>query len=372
MLSAYGGESMDISKYVPEWILSLTPYQPGKPIEELEREYGVHNSIKIASNENPLGPSPKAVAAIMAALPRLHLYPDGDAFYLKKRLAEKLGIERSQLILGNGSNELIEMIVRTFLRIGESIVVGEHAFAIYHLVSSAAGGRTIRVPHKGFQFDLAAMAHAIESDTRIVFLDNPNNPTGTIYTCSDWQAFLQRVPNNVLIVVDEAYFEFVDDPTYPNSLDDHTDGRLIVTLRTFSKIWGLAGLRVGYGIASPEIIDALNHIRQPFNVNSLGQVGALAALDDGEHMRRTRENNTQGLVYLRREFDRLDLVYAPSWGNFLLVKIGAGTAPQLLSAGIIVRPMEGYGYPGYARVSVGTPEENQRFVAAMEQILKEC
>lgn len=371
MLSAHSGECMDISKYVPEWILSLTPYQPGKPIEELEREYGIHNSIKIASNENPLGPSPQAVAAITAALPKLHLYPDGDAFYLKKRLAEKLGVERSQLIVGNGSNELIEMIVRTFLRIGESIVVGEHSFAIYHLASSAAGGRTIRVPHKGFQFDLAAMADAIESDTRIVFLDNPNNPTGTIYTRSDWQAFLQQVPNNVLIVVDEAYFEFVDDPAYPNSLDDHADGRdgrLIVTLRTFSKICGLAGLRVGYGVASPEIIDALNRIRQPFNVNSLGQVGALAALDDGEHMRRTRENNTQGLAYLRHEFDRLGLAYAPSWANFLLVKIGHGTAQQLLSAGIIVRPMEGYGYPGYARVSVGTPEENQRFVAAMEHV----
>ena len=272
MLSAHSGECMDISKYVPEWILSLTPYQPGKPIEEVEREYGIHNSIKIASNENPLGPSPKAVAAITAALPNLHLYPDGDAFSLKKRLAEQLGIDRSRLILGNGSNELIEMIARTFLRIGESIVVGEHAFAIYQLVSTAAGGRTIAVPHKGFTFDLAAMADAIEPDTRIVFLDNPNNPTGTIYTRSDWQAFLQRVPNNVFIVVDEAYFEFVDDPAYPNSLDDHTDGRPIVTLRTFSKICGLAGLRVGYGIASPEIFDALNRIRQPFNVNSLAQV----------------------------------------------------------------------------------------------------
>ena len=365
---------MDISKYVPDWILSLTPYQPGKPIEEVEREYGIQHSIKIASNENPLGPSPKAIAAITAALPNLHLYPDGDAFYLKKRLAEKLDIDRSRLIVGNGSNELIEMIVRTFLRIGESIVVGEHAFAIYHLVGTAAGGRTIRVPHTGFQFDLVAMADAIEPDTRIVFLDNPNNPTGTIYTRSDWDAFLQHVPHDVLIVVDEAYFEFVDDPAYPNSLDDHTDGRdgregrLIVTLRTFSKICGLAGLRIGYGVASPEIIDALNRIRQPFNVNSLAQVGALAALDDGEHIRRTQENNMQGLAYLRRELDRLGLAYAPSWANFLLVKLGAGTVRELLSAGIIVRPMEGYGYPGYARVSVGTPEENQRFVAAMEQI----
>jgi histidinol-phosphate aminotransferase len=363
---------MDIGKYVPEWILSLTPYQPGKPIEEVEREYGITDSIKIASNENPLGPSPKAVAAITAALPDLNLYPDGDAFYLKKRLSEKLGLDRSRLIIGNGSNELIEMIVRTFVRVGEAIVVGAHAFAIYHLVNKAAGGRTIAVPHTGFRFDLAAMAEAVTADTRIVFLDNPNNPTGTIYTRSEWEAFLRRVPPEVVIVVDEAYFEFVDDPDYPNSLDYHIDERLIVTLRTFSKICGLAGLRIGYGISSPQLIDALNRIRQPFNVNSLAQVGALAALDDEAHIRRTQDNNAHGLAYLRAELDRLGLEYAPSWANFLLVKIGAGVAQQLLPAGIIVRPMEGYGYPGYARVSVGTPPENERFIGALERIVKEA
>ncbi len=363
---------MDISKYVPEWILSLTPYQPGKPIEEVEREYGITDSIKIASNENPLGPSPKAVEAITAVLPDLNLYPDGDAFYLKKRLSEKLGLDRSRLILGNGSNELIEMIVRTFVRVGESIVVGEHAFAIYHLVNKAAGGRTIAVPHTGFRFDLAAMAEAVTADTRIVFLDNPNNPTGTIYTRDEWEAFLKRVPSDVLIVVDEAYFEFVDDPDYPNSLEYHSDERLIVTLRTFSKICGLAGLRVGYGVSSPQLIDALNRIRQPFNVNSLAQIGALAALDDEAHIRRTQDNNRNGLAYLRAELDRLGVEYAPSWANFLLVNIGAGVAQQLLPAGIIVRPMEGYGYPGYARVSVGTPSENERFIEVLERIVKEA
>lgn len=363
---------MEISKYVPEWILSLTPYQPGKPIEEVEREYGITNSIKIASNENPLGPSPKATAAITAALPDLNLYPDGDAFYLKKRLSEKLGLDRSRLIIGNGSNELIEMIVRTFVRVGEAIVVGAHAFAIYHLVNKAAGGRTITVPHSGFRFDLAAMAEAVTADTRIVFLDNPNNPTGTIYTRDEWEAFLGRVPPQVVIVVDEAYFEFVDDPDYPNSLDYHTDDRPIVTLRTFSKICGLAGLRIGYGISSPQLIDALNRIRQPFNVNSLAQVGALAALDDEAHIRRTQDNNAHGLAYLRAELDRLGLEYAPSWANFLLVKIGAGVAEKLLPVGIIVRPMEGYGYPGYARVSVGTPHENERFIGAMKRIVREA
>lgn len=361
---------MDISTLVPEWVRTLTPYQPGKPIEELEREYGVHDSIKIASNENPLGPSPKAVAAIAAALPELHRYPDGDCFYLKQRLAEKLGVDRTRLILGNGSNELIEMIVRTFLRVGEAIVVGEHAFAIYHLVAQAAGGRTIAVPHKGFKFDLTAMVKAITPETRIVFLDNPNNPTGTIYTRSEWEAFLQAVPANVLVVVDDAYFEFVDNPEYPNSMAYQDGKRLLVTLRTFSKICGLAGVRVGYGISSPEIIDALNRIRQPFNVNSLAQVGALAALDDEDHIRRTQENNHQGLAYLRKELDRLGLEYAPSWANFLLVKVGAGTYQRLLPEGVIIRPMGGYGFPEYARVSVGLPAENERFIAAMEKLLR--
>jgi len=359
---------MDIRKYVPDWVLSLTPYQPGKPIEEVEREYGIRNSVKIASNENPLGPSPKAVEAITAALPQLNLYPDGDAFYLKQRLAEKFGLDRSRIIVGNGSNELIEMIVRTFLRVGESIIAAEHAFAIYHLCVHAAGGHTITVPHKGFAFDLDAMADAMTSDTRIVFLDNPNNPTGTIYTRADWEAFLEKVPHDVVIVVDEAYFEFVEDADYPNSLDYHAAERLLITLRTFSKICGLAGVRVGYGISSLEVIDALNRIRQPFNVNALAQVGALAALDDADHIRRTQENNRNGLAYLRGELNRLGLEYAPSWGNFLLVKVGAGVSQQLLLQGIIIRPMEGYGYPGYARVSVGLPEENERFITAMEKL----
>ncbi len=359
---------MDIRKYVPDWVLSLTPYQPGKPIEEVEREYGISNSVKIASNENPLGPSPKALEAIRAALPQLHLYPDGDAFYLKQRLAEKFGLDRSRIIIGNGSNELIEMIVRAFLRVGESIVAAEHAFAIYHLCVHAAGGRTITVPHTGFAFDLDAMARAVEAETRIIFLDNPNNPTGTIYTRTDWEAFLERVPPRVVIVVDEAYFEFVDDPDYPNSLDYHSDERVLITLRTFSKICGLAGVRIGYGISSPEVIDALNRIRQPFNVNTLAQVGALAALDDTEHIRRTQDNNRQGLAYLRRELDRLGIEYAPSWGNFLLVKVGSGVSQQLLSQGIIIRPMEGYGYPGYARVSVGLAKENEHFIAAMKKL----
>ena len=356
---------MDLSKHVPEWISSLTPYQPGTSSEDVERKYGISDSIKLASNENPLGPSPKAVAAIVAALPNMHLYPDGDAFALKKRLAEKLAIDYSQIIIGNGSNELIEMIVRTFLRVGESIVIGAHGFALYHLINAAAGGRTITVPHKEFHLDLAAMIDAVESDTRIIFLDNPNNPTGTIFNRNDWIAFLRRVPKNVVIVVDEAYFEFVTTPVYPNSLAYRQDDRLIITLRTFSKIYGLAGLRIGYGIADPEIIRMLNNVRQPFNVNGLAQVGALAALDDDEHVHRTRVNNTLGLNYLRRELERLGFIYASSHANFLLVKVGLGVAQKLLANGVITRPMAGYGLPEYVRVTVGTPEENKRFITVL-------
>ncbi len=360
---------MDISRFVPEWIQTLTPYQPGKPIEELEREYGIADSIKIASNENPLGPSPKALQALAEALPYLHRYPDGDAYYLKQRLAQKLGTDRNRLIIGNGSNELIELIVRTFLRLGEEVVVAEHAFAIYRLVVQAAGGRTISVPHKGFAFDLEAMAAAITPQTRLVFLDNPNNPTGTIYFRQQWEEFLTRVPSEVFVVVDDAYAEFVNDPRYPNSLEYHQEGRLLITLRTFSKIYGLAGLRTGYGVSSPEIIDALNRIRQPFNVNSLAQVAALAALEDHEHVRRTQETVWTGIAYLQQELDRLGVQYAPSWANFLLVEVGAGMYGRLLPEGVIVRPMEGYGFPGYARVTVGTRAENERFIGALENLL---
>ncbi|MEK7215656.1 MAG: histidinol-phosphate transaminase [Chloroflexota bacterium] len=361
---------MDTTNLVPDWIRTLIPYQPGKPIDELEREYGISDSIKIASNENPIGPSPRALAAIQAALPDLHRYPDGDAFYLKHRLAEVRGVHRDQLIIGNGSNEIIELIIRTFMRPGEEVIVAQHAFAIYQIVTQAEAGRAIPVPHKGFFFDLDAMAAAITSKTRIVFLDNPNNPTGTIYFRDAFERFLTRIPDGVVVVVDDAYAEFVNDPRYPNSLEYHRPDRCLITLRTFSKIYGLAGLRVGYGVAPPELVDAMNRVRAPFNANSLGQVAALAALDDDDHVRRTQEVVWTGLAYLRKELDRLGIEYAPSWGNFLLAKLGVGAFEKLLHEGIIVRPMEGYGFPGYARITVGLPPGNQRFVAALEKLAK--
>ena len=360
---------MDITGLVPRWIRELTPYQPGKPIEELERECGITGAIKLASNENPLGPSPKALSAIGAALSDLHRYPDGDAYELKRKLSQRLGVQRDRVILGNGSNEIIELIVRAFLGVGDEVVVARHAFAIYRLVVQAAGGRVIAVPHRGYGFDLPAMARAVTPKTRIVFLDNPNNPTGTIYFRDAWESFLGAVPPHVVIVVDDAYAEFVNDPRYPNSLDYQGAGRPLVTLRTFSKIYGLAGVRVGYGVSAPEVIDALNRIRQPFNVNSLAQVAACAALDDEDHVRRVQETVWHGRDYLRREFDRLGLDYAPSWANFLLVNVGGGGYERLLRRGVIVRPMEGYGFAGYARITVGTAAENERLVRALESLL---
>jgi len=359
---------LDTTELVPDWIRTLIPYQPGKPIDELEREYGVSNSIKIASNENPIGPSPKALAAVQAALPDLHRYPDGDAFYLKKRLSEVRGVHRDRLIIGNGSNEIIELVIRTFLRPGEEVIVAEHAFAIYQIVTQAAAGHTVRVPHRGFFFDLDAMAAAVTSRTRMIFLDNPNNPTGTIYFRDAFGRFLSQVPPGVVVVVDDAYAEFVNDPRYPDSLEYHTPERLLITLRTFSKIYGLAGLRIGYGVAPAELVDAMNRVRAPFNANLLAQVTAVAALDDTEHVRRTQEVVWSGLSELKAGLDRLGIPYAPSWGNFLMAQLGAGTYEKLLYEGIIVRPMEGYGFPGFARVTVGLPEENQRFLQAVEKL----
>ncbi len=359
---------MELAHLAPEWIRSLVPYQPGKPIEELEREYGIADSIKIASNENPLGPSPKALKAIEGALSDLHRYPDGDSFYLKQGLAEHWGISRDRIIVGTGSNEIIDLIIRTFMKPGEEVIVAEHAFAIYAITTRAEGGTAVPVPHKGFFFDLDAMAAAVTPKTRIIFLDNPNNPTGTIFFKADFERFLAMVPDDVIVVVDDAYFEFARDPQFPDSLQYQRPDRPLITLRTFSKIYGLAGLRVGYGIAPDSIIDSLNRVRPPFNVNVLAQVGALAALGDAEHLQHTQEAVWQGMDYLTAQFNRLGVQYAPSWANFVMADLGVGTFQKLLYEGVIVRPMEGYGYPGYARVTVGAQAENERFIAAYEKV----
>jgi histidinol-phosphate aminotransferase len=363
---------MKIVEQVPEYIRSLIPYEPGKPIEEVEREYGIADSVKLASNENPLGPSPKAVAAIRQKLDQLNLYPDGDCFYLKQGLSKKLGVAPDHFIFGNGSNEIIELAVRTFMRPGDEAVMAEQAFVVYHLVVQAVGGSAKAIPLRNYTHDLSGIAAAVTSKTRVVLLANPNNPTGTIFRRDEWERFLGQVSRDVLVLVDEAYFEYVEDAGYPNSLEYHAADRAILTLRTFSKLYGLAGLRVGYGVGAPELIALMQRVRQPFNVNAPAQWAALAALDDADHVQRSLDMNRQGMAYLQKEFLRLGLEFVPSSANFILVRVGKGQEvfQRLLSQGVIVRPMGGYQFPGHVRVTVGTMAENRKFIAALEKVIK--
>jgi len=349
-------------------VAALRPYEPGKPIEEVQRELGV-DPVKLASNENPLGPSPKAVAAVVAALGELHRYPDGSNWAVRHRIAARHKVSFDRVFMASGSVEVLNLLAFLFLRPGLNAVFSEHCFAIYPLATLAAGGETRAVPARDdYYFDLDAIADAIDSNTRIVFLDNPNNPTGTIFRRAAWDRFLARVPEHVVIVADEAYFEFVRDPEYPDSLDYHDGRRMIVTMRTLSKIFGLAGLRVGYAVSSPAIVTLLDKMRQPFNITSLGQVAVIAALDDMEHVRRTLELNAAELAYLEAGFKRLGVPFVPTNANFILADVGdsATTFEELLRRGVIVRPMTGYGFPRHVRISVGLPDENRKLMAALE------
>jgi histidinol-phosphate aminotransferase len=353
-------------------VAALHPYEPGKPIEEVQRELGIGEPAKLASNENPVGPSPMAVAAIRASLGDLNRYPDGSSWTLRHKIAAKHQVSPDRIFLGSGSCEILNLLVYLFLRPGFNAVIAEHSFVIYQLAIAASGGAAKAVPlREDCAFDLDAMAAAIDEHTRLVFLGNPNNPTGTIYRKAEWRRFLERVPERVVIVADEAYFEFVRDPEYPDSMRDHDDRRMLVTLRTFSKIFGLAGLRVGYSVAREDITRLLNNVRQPFNITSLGQVAVEAGMDDIEHVRRTLEVNARGMDYLEREFRRLGLGFLPSQANFILVEVGEGRGvyEDLLRQGVIVRPMNGYGFPRHVRVSVGLENENRRMIAALERTL---
>jgi histidinol-phosphate aminotransferase len=363
---------IDIRGIIPEWVRTLTPYPPGMPIEELERELGISGSIKLASNENPLGPSPKAVAAIQAALGGLHRYPDGSSYYLTRRLAERHGVSPEEILVGNGSNEIIELVVRSFLRPRDEVVMADQAFVVYRIVVQAAAGVPKVVPLRNFTHDLEAIAEAVGPRTRIVFLANPNNPTGTIFGRSAWDAFLAAMPRHVIVVADDAYADYVTAPDYPDTVRARGDrGVPVVTLRTFSKLYGLAGLRIGYAVAPAPVVEVMGRVRQPFNVNALAQVGALAALDDQEHVRRTLAVNDEGMAYLTDAVSRLGLDYVPSAANFLLLRVGQGSRVYgaLLRRGVIVRPMEVYGFPEYVRVTVGLKAENERFIEALGAVL---
>ena len=351
----------------------LPVYHPGRPIEDVARELGLPAAeiIKLASNENPLGPSPAALIAMEQTLQSLHLYPDGNAFYLKQRLAEKLGLAPSQLLLGNGSNELIEFVGHALLAPGTEVVVSEFCFAVYPIVTHLFGARLVTVPAREHGHDLAGMLRAVTPLTRVVFVANPNNPTGTVVSPDALRQFIRELPPQVLLVLDEAYIEFVDAPC--DLLPDVRAGHLanVMLLRTFSKIYGLAGLRLGYGIGHPELIGALEKVRQPFNVNALAQAGALAALDDAEHIARTRKNNREGLSFFEAACRELNLRFIPPAANFILVHVGDGQRvfAELQQLGVIVRPMAGYQLPEWIRISIGTPTENARCLSALKKAL---
>jgi histidinol-phosphate aminotransferase len=355
---------------------SIPVYQPGRPIEEVAREQGIpaKDIIKLASNENPLGPSPAAIAAIQQAIQNLHLYPDGNAFYLKSKLAERLGVEHSNLILGNGSNEIIEFIGHALIGPGADVIVSQYCFAVYPIVTKLFGGNLITVPARHFGHDLGAMLDAVTPNTRVMFVANPNNPTGTLAPRGDVVRLINQLPSSVLLVMDEAYLDYLEDPIDLLPLVRLGFKPNLILMRTFSKIYGLAGLRLGYGIGHPEFIAALEKIRQPFNINSVIQAGATAALYDTEHLRRTRQNNAQGLNFFIREFRQMNLEYVPSAANFVLAKVGDGQRvfEELQKRGVIVRQMAGYGLPQWIRISMGTNAENSRCMAALKMVLAEA
>jgi histidinol-phosphate aminotransferase len=357
------------------WIQNLSVYEPGKPIEEVARELGIadiDSIAKLASNENALGPSPKAVKAMIACATQMHRYPDGGAYYLRQALARTFAVDMDTLILGTGSNELIELIAHVFLRKGTNIVMADRAFVVYRLVAAAEEAATLAVPMKGgMTHDLKAMLKAITPDTRVVFIANPNNPTGTYVEPSEIDRYMDRVPDHVLTVFDEAYIELMPRHLQPDTLRFVREGRKVILLRTFSKAYGLAGLRIGYGIGEPGCISLLHRVRQPFNVNAMAQAAAIAALDDEAFVNRTRRLVQQGLAYFEAECARAGLQTVPSVANFLLIKTGKGREvfKALQEQKVIVRPMDGYGLPDYVRVTVGTRAENVQCMKALRKVL---
>jgi histidinol-phosphate aminotransferase len=354
-------------------VFKLKPYVPGKPIEEVKRELGLDDVVKLASNENPVGPSPLGVQAIQANLSSLNLYPDANCYYLKDKIRQKFSVDINQVIVGNGSDELLMLIAAAFINPGDEVIMGQPSFAEYEFTSQIMGADLVYVPlDAALTYDLEAVVQAITPKTKIIYLCNPNNPTGTAVDKTKLAAFVQRIPDHALLIFDEAYYEYIDDPGYPSGLDYLNTGKNILVLRTFSKIFGLAALRVGFGIGSAELTGIIERVEEPFNVNMLAQVAATAALDDSAHLENSRKVNAAGKAYLYREMEALGCSCVPSQANFIFIRVNRDSKEvfeALLQAGVIIRPGHIFGYPDYIRVTIGTKTENERLVSALGRIL---
>jgi len=364
---------MSIQSLIPKYICDIAPYQGGKPISELAREYKLEESsiVKLASNENPLGMSPKAREVILKSIDEIYRYPDGNAFKLKTAISLKFNLNPDGLIFGNGSNDILELAARTFLKVGDEVIFSQHAFAVYSLVTQAMGAVGVKVPAHNFSHDLTKMFDAITSKTKMIFIANPNNPTGTLIPKNELKGFLSKIPQHIIVVLDEAYDEYLDNDDKSVSFSWLYEFPNLIISRTFSKAYGLAGLRIGFGASNPEIIQFMNRVRQPFNVNSLAQDAAVAALMDDAFVSESKILNNNGKNQLESAFQKLHLEFIPTFGNFISFKVDK--APQvyeaLLKAGVIVRPVANYEMPDYLRVSIGLKEENERFIQALETII---
>lgn len=363
---------MAVNELVNNNVKNLIPYVPGKPIEEVEREYGITNIIKMASNENPLGPSPKALEEMKRALNDIALYPDGSHFALIKALAKFWNVEENQIIVGNGSDELIHYIGITFLNGNDEIIQADTTFSQYEAAARLVGSKVVKVPLKNFTYDLEGIAEAVNEKTKMIFIANPNNPTGTVVTSKEVEKLMTAVPDNVIVVFDEAYYEYADKNDYPDCIQYVNNNKNVIILRTFSKIYALAGLRVGYGIANPEIIKYLNQVRAPFNVNSIGQIGAIASLADKEQITKSNKSNNEGKKYLYKELEMMGLEYTPTEANFIWININTNCRPvfvEMMKKGVIIRTGDIFNYPNYIRVTIGTEEQNKRFINTLREVL---
>ena len=362
---------MSIQQFANQFVCDLVAYEPGKPIEETARELGLdpETIVKLASNENPLGPAPAAIEAMKSEAAGVHIYPDGGGYKLRQALADHHGLGLENVVLGNGSNEIIELLCHCFLNPKAELIAAEHAFVVYKLMATLFGAKYVEVADPDFIHDLEGMADAITEDTRLVFIANPNNPTGTMVNQEALDRFMDRLPDHVVAVLDEAYYEFLDDA--PDTVKYVREGRNVCVLRTFSKAYGLAGLRIGYGLASSQVAAILQKARQPFNANSMAQAAALAAMNDSEHVAKTMETNRTGLAFYEQAFMARDLEYVPSAANFVLVKVGDGDDlfAKMLRKGVIVRAMSGYKLPEWVRISIGTMPENERCIEVLDEVL---